>query len=118
MRPIIAVAAMLIAAPTPAPVHAAIRDIMPGCREAVEKLGTKQTFSIEATRCLYYVGGFAEVFTSGLLNWPACPGKETSTGDVFRVFTHWAQRHPDVWHEEEIRGLMAAITEFYPCPPE
>ena len=95
---------------TPAIAASTIEAYMPSCEAALADPDDPQ-----AGACIFYVGGVADVFTSHMLNWPACSPKGTTVADVLRTFVDWAHRNPDEWQENIFRGVIAAITERYRC---
>jgi hypothetical protein len=114
MRAIIVALLLCAAAPAVADSHSrSIARIMPGCLEAISP---PPRYSELGISCIAYIAGFSGVLTSNLLAWPVCPPPDTTTDDVIRAFVDWANRNRDVWHEHEFRGLMAAVTERWPCP--
>ena len=113
MRAIIVALLLCAAAPAVADSRTSIKQIMPGCIEAATP---KPRYSELGLVCISYVAGFSAVLTSNLLNWPVCPPVGTTTNDVINAFVSWADRNRDVWHENDFRGLMGAVTERWPCP--
>lgn len=84
------------------------------CEEAVFALMDGE-YTEGAIACINYTGAIYEVFTSHILRWPACP-KFGVDGKQFIVdFLEWAYKNEDVWDETLLRGMMAMITEYYPC---
>ena len=65
--------------------------------------------------CAFYMSGVADVFTSRVLMWPACPQPGTTGRDVIRAFVSWAGRNPQHRNEDVFRAVMLAIGEAYPC---
>ncbi len=105
---VLVVAALLIAAPASA--ATTIEAFLPSCEATLKDPGDPAGFA-----CAFYVSGIADVFTSHMLNWPACSPDGTTGRDIIRVFVAWAHQHPDVWQEHILRGVVASITEAYRC---
>lgn len=92
-----------------------IRHGVEWCEQAIEAANGRAAYTTEATACINYLGGVYAVFTSYVLRWPACAPPSLLHEDFIKAFLAWAYRNPDVWNEPLFRGVMAMITEAYPC---
>ncbi len=72
-------------------------------------------YSDDAMFCLSYMRSFFDVYTSFLLRWPSCPPPELTMPAFIGTFLDWSSRNTDQWEQPVIRGIVAAITEAYPC---
>lgn len=84
------------------------------CEKAITALDGG-AYNSDAASCIAYMGGVYDVFTSHVLRWPACAPPHLLHQDFIKAFLAWSYRNPDVWHEPLFRGVMAMITEVYPC---
>ena len=46
----------------------------------------------------------------------ACVPEGTTTGQLVQAFKKWAKTNPKLWTEKAQLGMVAAITQTWPCP--
>lgn len=86
--------------------------MLPACEAALDNPTAPPS---ESEICVFYVAGFADILTSRLLRWPSCPPDGTTVSDVIGALVDWGRQNVE-WHQEDIsRGLLAAVTEKWPC---
>jgi hypothetical protein len=78
-------------------------------------LGVMAGVTASADTMAYTLKDLAAADIKHLLPWSACGAR--TVGAVRQAFINWAPKHPEKWNWPFYFGVMAALTESWPCVP-
>jgi hypothetical protein len=91
-------------------------NMLPHCRNWIDRVPTKPADTALAGICAGTVGAALHYSTHLEAAYKSCPPKGVTNGQAIEVVVRYLEAHPEVWDQDFRMLTLSALRATWPCP--